>query len=53
MTVGELGRARRGLQASLALLRPDSPSRASILARLEAIDAELAERDAGGPGPQG
>jgi hypothetical protein len=52
MTAGELTRARRGLQASLALLRPDSPSRTSILAHLEAIDAELAERDAGGPGPK-
>jgi hypothetical protein len=43
-TVGELERARRELQASLALARPDSPARVPILARLTAVDTELAER---------
>ena len=43
LTVGELERARRELQASLALARPGSPARVPILARLRAIDAELAE----------
>jgi hypothetical protein len=32
---------------SLALIRPGSPARASILAHLSAIDAELAKRAAG------
>ncbi len=31
----------RELRASLALARPDSPARAPILARLDAIDTEL------------
>ena len=44
LTAGELERARRELQASLALARPDSPARVPILARLRAVDAELAER---------
>jgi hypothetical protein len=44
LTAGELERARRELQASLALARPDSPAFVPILARLRAVDAELAER---------
>jgi hypothetical protein len=44
LTAGELERARRELQASLALARPDSPARGPILAHLNAINAELAER---------
>lgn len=44
LTVDELDRARRELAASLALARPGSPVRAPILARVSAIDAELARR---------
>ena len=44
LTDGELERARRELQASLALARPDSPVRGPILAHLNAINVELAER---------
>ncbi len=44
LTVAELDRARRELFASLALARPGSPVRAPILARISAIDAELAVR---------
>ncbi len=44
LKVGELERARRELQASLALARPDSPARGPILAHLNAISAELAAR---------
>jgi hypothetical protein len=47
--VGELDRARRELQASLALVRPDSPARVPILAHMSAIDAELADRTASTP----
>jgi hypothetical protein len=47
LTAGELERARRDLQASLALVRPESPARVPILAYLSAIDAELAGRGAG------
>jgi hypothetical protein len=43
LTADELERARRELQASLALARPGSPARVPILARLRAVDAELAE----------
>lgn len=50
LTAGELERARRELQASLALARPDSPARVPILAHLSAIDAELAARGAGRAG---
>jgi hypothetical protein len=46
-TSGELERARRELQASLALTRPGSPVRGPILAHLGAIDTELARRTAG------
>jgi hypothetical protein len=44
LTSDELARARRELAASLALARPDSAVRGPILAQLNAIDAELAER---------
>jgi hypothetical protein len=47
LTAGELERARRELAASLALARPDSPVHTPILARLDAIDAEMAGRAAG------
>ena len=49
LTVRELDRARRELQASLALVRPDSPARVPILAHMSVIDAELAGRAAGRP----
>jgi hypothetical protein len=38
LTAGELDRARRELQASLALVWPDSPARVPILAHMSAID---------------
>jgi hypothetical protein len=44
LTAAELEHARRELAASLTLVRPGSPVRAPILARLSAIDAELAVR---------
>lgn len=44
LTAAELEHARRELAASLALARPESPVRGPILARLSAIDAELARR---------
>ena len=44
LTAAELEHARRELTASLALARPGSPVRAPILARISAIDAELAMR---------
>ena len=44
LTAAELDRARRELAASLALARPGSPIRAPILARVSAVDAELAVR---------
>jgi hypothetical protein len=44
LTPGELERAGRELRASLALARPGSPAAVPILARLSAIDAELAAR---------
>ena len=44
LTDRELDRARRQLAVSLALARPESPTRAPILARIRAIDAELAGR---------
>jgi hypothetical protein len=46
LTAAELERARRELHASLALARPGSPACVPILARLSAIDAELAGRPA-------
>lgn len=50
LTAAELEQARRDLQVSLALSQPDSPVRVPILARLSAIEAELAKRSQGGPG---
>jgi hypothetical protein len=44
LTLRELELARRELTASLALARPGSPVRTPILARLAAIDTELAAR---------
>jgi len=51
LTARELERARRELAASLALARPGSPVRVPILARISAIETELAARPAGRPGP--
>jgi len=50
LTAGELERTRRELAASLALARPDSPTRVPIQAHLAAIDAELDARAAATPG---
>ena len=51
LTGRELEQARRELAASLALARPGSPAHVPILARMSAIDAELAQRaTAGRPG---
>ena len=47
LTARELERARRELAASLALTRPGSPARVPILATMNAIDTELAQRDHG------
>ena len=47
LTDAELERARRELQASLALARPGSTASVPILAHLSAIDTELAGRSAG------
>ena len=47
LTAAELERARRDLQASLALARPGSATYVPILAHLSAINAELAGRSAG------
>ncbi|HEV2256055.1 MAG TPA: hypothetical protein VGS06_23150 [Streptosporangiaceae bacterium] len=44
LTPAELARARRDLAAGLALAWPGSPVRATMLAHLAAIDAELAAR---------
>jgi len=48
MTDGELHRARRDLEVSLALAFPGSPVRVPILEHLSAIEAELATRGGGG-----
>ncbi len=56
LPASELERAWRELRTSLALVRPDSPARVPILARLRAIDAELSARAAGqdaGASPRG
>jgi hypothetical protein len=47
LTGSELERARRELEASLALARPGSMTSVPIMAQLRAIDAELAERGGG------
>ena len=44
LTARQLERARRELQANLALVRPDSPARVPILAQMSAIETELARR---------
>jgi hypothetical protein len=44
LTASELEHTKRELQASLALVRPDSPARVPILAHLSAVDTELMER---------
>jgi hypothetical protein len=44
LTASELERTRRELAANLALVRPDSPARAPILAHISAIDTELDRR---------
>jgi len=44
LTAGELQQARRDLQVSLALAFPGSPVRGPIMAHLNAIDAELDQR---------
>jgi hypothetical protein len=49
LTVGELQRARRDLEVSLALAFPGSPVRVPILEHLSVIDAELTERRTAGP----
>ena len=46
LTARQLERARRELQANLALVRPDSPARVPILAQMSAIETELAGREA-------
>jgi hypothetical protein len=51
LTAGELERARRDLRVSLALSLPGSTVSVPILARLRAIDAELADRTGQVPGP--
>ena len=48
LKAGELQRARRDLQAGLALAFPGSPGRGPILAHLSAIDAELNQRRGAG-----
>lgn len=47
LTASELERIRRELQASLALVKPDSPARVPILAHLSAVDTELTARAQG------
>jgi hypothetical protein len=44
LTGRELEVARRELAASLALARPGSAMRGPILARMNAVDAEMAQR---------
>jgi hypothetical protein len=50
LTDAELERARRDLQASLALARPGSTACVPMLAHLSAVESELAGRPAGRPG---
>jgi hypothetical protein len=50
LTAGQLERARRDLEISLALAFPGSPVRVSILAEMTAIDRELTERTRTRPG---
>jgi hypothetical protein len=46
LTADELDRARRELRASLALTKEGSPALVPIVARLDAVEAELAQRGA-------
>jgi hypothetical protein len=50
LTDAELKRARRDLQASLALARPGSTACVPMLAHLSAVESELAGRSASRPG---
>ena len=50
LTDAELERARRDLQASLALARPGSAACVPMLAHLSAVESELAGRSGGRPG---
>src|SRR5580700_1344242 len=45
LPTAELERTRRDLAVSLALVSPDSPARAPILAQISAIDTQLAGRE--------
>ncbi len=47
LTMAELERVKRELQANLGLVTADSPARVPIQAHMRAIDAELAERTDG------
>lgn len=53
LTPHELEQARRELAVSLALARHGSPVQTPILARLAAIDTELAARSEPRPSPAG
>jgi hypothetical protein len=44
LTLAELERTRRELQANLGLINPGSPAHVPIQAHMRAIDTELAER---------
>ena len=44
LTIAELERATRELQANLSLIYPDSPAHVPIQAHMQAIDTELAGR---------
>ena len=43
LTATELERAKRDLAVSLALVRPDSPTRVPIMAQMSAIDTQIAD----------
>jgi hypothetical protein len=44
LTLAELERTRRDLQANLGLINPGSPAHVPIQAHMQAIDTEFAER---------
>ena len=44
LTLAELERTKRELQANLDLLNPDSPAHVPIQAHMQAIDTELSQR---------
>jgi hypothetical protein len=50
LTVGELERAKRELEASLTLARPGSMTSVPIMAQIRAIDAALAGPTTSSPG---